>query len=60
MKLQLQKLTANDGPPTEVPGEVRSCRFNSGLFNVPWNESSKLLEETGLEVMVVRPPGEKL
>lgn len=57
---QLQNLKERDGVSGEVPGEVRSCRFNSGLFKVPWNESRKLLEDTGLDVIVVRPPGEPL
>lgn len=40
--------------------ELWSCRFNSGLFNVDWSRSRRVLEEAGLEVTVVRPPGEAL
>jgi len=44
----------------EPPSELWSCRFNSGLFDVEWSRSRRLLEEAGLEVTVVRPPGEEL
>lgn len=26
-------------------GEIHSCKFNSGLFGVPWNETEKILIE---------------
>ncbi|BCR86796.1 ADP-ribose 1''-phosphate phosphatase [Aspergillus chevalieri] len=44
----------------EPPSELWSCRFNSGLFDVEWGRSRHVLEEAGLEVTVVRPPGEEL
>lgn len=44
----------------EPPRELWSCRFNSGLFDVEWCRSRRVLEEAGLEVTAVRPPGEEL
>ncbi|KAL4766491.1 uncharacterized protein BDW70DRAFT_126080 [Aspergillus foveolatus] len=38
---------------------LRACRFNSGLFGVDWALTRRILEDSGLEVIVVRPPGEK-
>jgi ADP-ribose 1''-phosphate phosphatase len=36
-------------------GKLYSCRFNSGLFNVAWEDSRKVLErELPFEVVVVR------
>lgn len=40
------------------PCTLWSCRFNSGLFRVEWSRSRRVLEEAGVEVTVVRPPGE--
>ncbi|KAE8373834.1 ADP-ribose 1''-phosphate phosphatase [Aspergillus bertholletiae] len=39
-------------------GELWSCRFNSGLFGVKWELSRRILENTGLDLTVVRPEGE--
>ena len=49
-----------EGGGMSAPGELWSCRFNSGLFRVEWSRSRRVLEEAGLEVTVVRPVGEKL
>jgi ADP-ribose 1''-phosphate phosphatase len=46
---------ANSDNSDNRPGELWSCRFNSGLFAVAWAESRKVLEESGLQVTVVRP-----
>lgn len=49
----------------EDVSQVYSCRFNSGLFNVPWTESRAVLQQElqGMpgveEVIVVRPEGEE-
>ncbi|KAE8350875.1 hypothetical protein BDV28DRAFT_150516 [Aspergillus coremiiformis] len=40
-------------------GELWSCRFNSGLFRVKWEFSRRVLEEAGLDVIVVRPEDEE-
>ncbi|KAJ6121139.1 ADP-ribose 1''-phosphate phosphatase, partial [Penicillium sp. IBT 18751x] len=37
------------------PGELWSCRFNSGLFGVPWGETRGLVENVGLDLKVVYP-----
>ncbi|PLN86633.1 putative ADP-ribose 1''-phosphate phosphatase [Aspergillus taichungensis] len=59
MKGQLERLRSQ--PENDVPlGELRSCRFNAGLFGVEWKLSREVLEEAGLEVTVVRPEGEPL
>lgn len=56
---QLERLRSQ--PDNDVPlGELRSCRFNSGLFGVEWKLSREVLEERGLDVTVVRPEGEPL
>ncbi|WEW54636.1 ADP-ribose 1''-phosphate phosphatase [Emydomyces testavorans] len=64
LKRQLQDLemTATDESrkPKETPTDLWSCRFNAGLFGVPWQETKAVLEEAGLRVTVVRPVGECL
>ncbi|KAK2813822.1 hypothetical protein FQN50_000223 [Emmonsiellopsis sp. PD_5] len=39
-------------------GELWGCRFNAGLFGVPWEETRGVLEEVGLGMRIVRPVGE--
>lgn len=39
------------------PKALYSCRFNSGLFAVPWEQTKALVEDAGLRVTVVYPPG---
>ncbi|KAL1999135.1 hypothetical protein VTN02DRAFT_5003 [Thermoascus thermophilus] len=57
---QLEELrdSAEDNRSEDKPGELWSCRFNSGLFAVDWKDSQKILEESGLKVTVIHPPGE--
>ncbi|KAJ9287414.1 hypothetical protein DTO021C3_5105 [Paecilomyces variotii] len=38
-----------------IPGELWSCRFNSGLFGVDWRLSKQILMDADLDVTVVRP-----
>lgn len=35
--------------------EIHSCKFNSGLFNVPWEETEKILVEVMDEVGYTKP-----
>ncbi|EEQ89638.2 ADP-ribose 1''-phosphate phosphatase [Blastomyces dermatitidis] len=42
----------------EQPGELWGCRFNAGLFGVPWERTREVLEEAGLAMTIVRPLGE--
>ncbi|KAI9368753.1 hypothetical protein BJX61DRAFT_536999 [Aspergillus egyptiacus] len=56
MKRQLQVLQSEAGSDHVVVTELRACRFNSGLFGVEWAQTRKILEESGLEVTVVRLP----
>ncbi|PGG96280.1 ADP-ribose 1''-phosphate phosphatase [Helicocarpus griseus UAMH5409] len=39
-------------------GELWGCRFNSGLFGVPWEKTKEVLEEAGVGMVIVRPVGE--
>jgi hypothetical protein len=39
--------------PIGKPGELWSCKFNSGLFGVDWKLSRKVLEDASLNVTVV-------
>ena len=44
----LLRQIGNVGGGDEI-AEVRMCRINSGLFNVPWNKSKAILEDIQLE-----------
>ncbi|KAK2801276.1 ADP-ribose 1''-phosphate phosphatase [Onygenales sp. PD_10] len=39
-------------------GELWGCRFNAGLFGVPWEATRGVLEEVGVGMRIVRPVGE--
>lgn len=57
LKRQLEVLEQRHrGFEEPVPGKLFSCRFNSGLFAVPWDRTRRLVEDVGLEVTVVYPP----
>jgi ADP-ribose 1''-phosphate phosphatase len=63
LKIQLSEYAIGDAETTTKdiskcrPGELWSCRFNSGLFAVEWGESLQILRNSGLKVTVVRPEG---
>ncbi|KAL4873811.1 hypothetical protein BDV12DRAFT_192253 [Aspergillus spectabilis] len=60
LKIQLDMLRSGDlGPDVVGIKEIWSCRFNSGLFKVDWKYSKSILEGSGLEATVVRPPEEE-
>ncbi|KAL8767225.1 MAG: hypothetical protein Q9209_006230 [Squamulea sp. 1 TL-2023] len=43
----------------EVGWEMGACysvRINSGLFGVPWEETKKVLDKGGVDMVVLRPP----
>lgn len=40
------------------PTALFSCQFNSGLFGVPWRDTRVALDQSGLHVTVIYPPGE--
>ncbi|EEH32965.2 hypothetical protein PAAG_09129 [Paracoccidioides lutzii Pb01] len=40
------------------PGQLWGCRFNAGLFGVPWERTKRMLEEAGLRMTIVSPPGQ--
>ncbi|KLJ07118.1 hypothetical protein EMPG_17388 [Blastomyces silverae] len=50
--------TAVGDDGVEQPGELWGCRFNAGLFGVPWERTREVLEEAGLAMTIVRPLGE--
>lgn len=58
MKRQLEELQFDESVELPISG-LWSCRFNSGLFRVEWSLSRKVLENAGLDVVVVRPEGEE-
>ena len=39
----------------ETPRNCWAVRMNSGLFSVPWAQTKKVLEEGGVDIIVVRP-----
>ena len=54
-----QKVDLADGEEgKELPGECWAVRINSGLFKVPWAETRKVLEDGGVDIVVVRPEGD--
>ena len=34
--------------------EVRMCKINAGLFNVPWDETKKVIEEISVDVYTIK------
>ncbi|KAJ5682946.1 hypothetical protein N7462_006111 [Penicillium macrosclerotiorum] len=58
LKMQLQNPEHQHGLQGAAPGKLYSCRFNSGLFAVPWEKTRGIVEEVGLSMTVVCPPGE--
>lgn len=50
-------LAATGGCEEEQLGELWGCRLNAGLFEVPWERTKAVLEEAGLAVTIVQPPG---
>ncbi|MCJ1308556.1 ADP-ribose 1''-phosphate phosphatase [Agyrium rufum] len=42
----------------DEPGSVYSVRINSGLFKVPWFETSQVMKASGLSIVIVKPEGE--
>ncbi|ODH29719.1 hypothetical protein ACO22_03689 [Paracoccidioides brasiliensis] len=40
------------------PGQLWGCRFNAGLFGVPWERTKRMLEKAGLRMTIVSPPGQ--
>lgn len=57
MKEQLARLKLEVGVGEEGagPGEIWSCRFNSGLFGVDWEFSKRVLVDEGVKMTVVSP-----
>jgi ADP-ribose 1''-phosphate phosphatase len=57
LKMQLRELAEKStGKDRSGPGPLFSCRFNAGLFGVPWEQTKAILEDAGLRVTVVSPP----
>ena len=34
---------------------LAGCKFNSGIFNVPWSETEKVIDEVGLDMDIYSP-----
>ncbi|KAJ5088515.1 hypothetical protein N7456_012131 [Penicillium angulare] len=58
LKMQLDRMLLEQSEGTECPKELFSCRFNSGLFKIPWEKTRVSLEKAGLPLplTVVYPP----
>ncbi|PGG98200.1 hypothetical protein AJ80_09578 [Polytolypa hystricis UAMH7299] len=52
---QFKESAEGEDKGSERPGELWGCRFNAGLFGVPWEKTKGVLEEAGLEMTIVRP-----
>lgn len=44
---------------SEVPGECYAVRINSGRFGVEWEDTKRVLEGGGVDMVVLRPEGEE-
>ncbi|CRG91617.1 ADP-ribose 1''-phosphate phosphatase [Talaromyces islandicus] len=64
MRRQIEELREGGGDIAR-DGKVYSCRFNSGLFHVKWEDSKAVLEKeiNGMDaiqkIVVIRPEGEE-
>jgi ADP-ribose 1''-phosphate phosphatase len=64
MARQIEELREG-GDDIACDGKIYSCRFNSGLFHVKWEDSKAVLEremngiEGVQEIVVVRPESEE-
>ena len=43
----------------ELPGECYAVRINSGKFGVPWEDTKRVLEGGGVDMVVLRPEEEE-
>lgn len=54
LKRQLERLNREQGETgAAAPGTLFACRFNSGLFAVPWAKTRELIEDVGLEMIIL-------
>ena len=42
-----------------IPGECYAVRINSGKFGVPWEDTKRVLEGGGVDMVVMRPEEEE-
>ena len=42
-----------------IPGKCYAVRINSGKFGVPWEDTKKVLEVGGVDMVVLRPEGDE-
>ena len=52
LRRQLQAL-AQTTQETEKPIGLFACRFNSGAFGVPWEDTRRLVEGVGLKMTIM-------
>ena len=43
----------------EILGQCYAVRINSGKFGVPWEDTKRVLEGGGVDMVVLRPEGEE-
>lgn len=56
--LDMQLVSLRDGDDEQsMIDQLYSCRFNSGLFAVPWEQNWEVIDEVGLSMTVVYPEG---
>lgn len=60
MKRQVEAIQQSGGlgfpiMKPDVPGDLWSCRLNSGLFGVHWRYTREVLEEADIDMIVVQP-----
>ncbi|KAJ5312003.1 hypothetical protein PENANT_c022G06098 [Penicillium antarcticum] len=55
MQRKVYQINQHDGPGGQIQG-LHACRFNSGLFGVPWARTRRLIDQMSIR-MVVHAPG---
>ncbi|KAL8668486.1 MAG: hypothetical protein Q9168_006879 [Polycauliona sp. 1 TL-2023] len=55
LKTQIEEME----PKVEKRGGCYGVRINSGLFNVPWQDTKKVLRDGGVDMVVVRPESQR-
>ncbi|KAL8917227.1 MAG: hypothetical protein Q9208_008066 [Pyrenodesmia sp. 3 TL-2023] len=58
-QIEAHRVREEKGEKVEQMAACVSVRINSGLFGVEWARTREVLEEAGLEMVVVRPKGDE-
>ncbi len=54
-----EKGEEGEGDEVGMPGECYAVRINSGKFGVPWEDTKRVLEGGGVDMVVLRPEEEE-